>query len=100
MMYVVLAALALLALGRRSPTRATSSSSSSSRSSAVFRPTTADANKAANELGSYLRAQPSALVSSDANVAVLQARMGGLTADGMVGRRTRARARQLGVVLP
>jgi hypothetical protein len=60
------------------------------------------AQKAAGELSSYLaashdfgsKAHPSATVKS------YQSLMGGLTADGIVGAKTRARAKALGVILP
>ena len=130
MMLAAIALLALLALGRRSHSstpssaRATTttptpeaalrharrsvrshpasstSSSTSAPSSSVFNPAPSDSTRAANELGSFLAANPSALRSSSLTVAALQARMGGLVADGLVGPATRARAKALGVVLP
>jgi hypothetical protein len=77
-----------------------SSTSTSSSSSSVFNPAPSDSARAANELGSFLVANPSALRSSSLTVAALQARMGSLVADGLVGPATRARAKALGVVLP
>ena len=77
-----------------------SSTSTSSSSSSVFNPAPSDSARAANELGSFLAANPSALRTSSLTVAALQARMGSLVADGLVGPATRARAKALGVVLP
>jgi len=84
---------------RSHPASSTSTSTSSS-SSSVFNPAPSDSARAANELGSFLVANPSALRSSSLTVAALQARMGSLVADGLVGPATRARAKALGVVLP